>query len=439
MKKQILLWSVITLMSAALSAQDVFINEFTYDYEGQESVEYIEIFGPAETDLTGWSIWLYDGEKKLPYHNEKLVTNLGNDCEVEGKKYGLASVLFEGGVLENGPADGIALVDKEGKVIQFISYEGTLTPEEGPAKGMTSTDVGVVQDDSTPKEESIQVTEGKYVLAPNTLKECNKGQSAGVESSSCDILPDCEQAITELVTGIIESNGSGGSGEDCKQWDGQCNTQGFINRKGSVGIGTFASETSRLTVVGGSAMDGISVESESAGIITQGDIFGIVAATKNGSAIWATAEEGGIAGEFSGDVEVNQGDVEVNKGLLAIKPAAENALIVQNGDKFSFRLDKNGKVEAGEVEVKMAPFPDYVFAQNYNLMSLEDLAAFIQQNQHLPEIPSAAEVDENGIGLGQLAILQMKKIEELTLYVLQLNEELQLLKETQIEIKKSNK
>jgi hypothetical protein len=72
---------------------------------------------------------------------------------------------------------------------------------------------------------------------------------------------------------------------------------------------------------------------------------------------------------------------------------------------------------------------DYVFENTYQLMPLKDLKNFIAQHHHLPEIPSAVEIEKDGINLNQMATLQMKKIEELTLYILQQQQQMDALEE----------
>lgn len=93
-----------------------------------------------------------------------------------------------------------------------------------------------------------------------------------------------------------------------------------------------------------------------------------------------------------------------------------------------FRVWSSGHVECTELEVKLAPFPDYVFEETYELMSMEQLRIYIDSNKHLPNIPSAESIKQNGIGVGELQVKQMEKIEELTLYILQLKEEMEALK-----------
>ena len=92
-----------------------------------------------------------------------------------------------------------------------------------------------------------------------------------------------------------------------------------------------------------------------------------------------------------------------------------------------FLVKGNGHVYATEITVRYPPFPDYVFQKNYNLMPLNKLSSYISTNGHLPNIPTAEEVKTNGIGVGELQSKQMEKIEELTLYILDLNEKLNAL------------
>lgn len=76
-------------------------------------------------------------------------------------------------------------------------------------------------------------------------------------------------------------------------------------------------------------------------------------------------------------------------------------------------------------------WPDYVFGQDHTLMSLSDLKAYIDQNSHLPEVPSAQDVEENGINVVEMQKVLLKKIEELTLYTV---EQQRLIEELQAKI-----
>ncbi len=86
-------------------------------------------------------------------------------------------------------------------------------------------------------------------------------------------------------------------------------------------------------------------------------------------------------------------------------------------------LTVNGVIYGKEIKVDLnVPGPDYVFAENYSLPPLDQLRSFIERNKHLPGIPSAEEMNANGIKVGEMNMLLLKKIEELSLYVLQLQE-----------------
>jgi len=80
----------------------------------------------------------------------------------------------------------------------------------------------------------------------------------------------------------------------------------------------------------------------------------------------------------------------------------------------------NGTIEARKVLVTQAnPFPDYVFDSGYRLPSLEELNRYILSNHHLPEVPSADSIEKSGLDVGAGQVILLKKIEELTLYLIQ--------------------
>jgi len=90
------------------------------------------------------------------------------------------------------------------------------------------------------------------------------------------------------------------------------------------------------------------------------------------------------------------------------------------------KLTVNGTIYGKEVKVDLnVPGPDYVFADNYQLQPLNELKTYIDQHKHLPEVPSAAAMEANGINLGEMNMLLLKKIEELTLYVIEQNKKLE--------------
>jgi hypothetical protein len=128
------------------------------------------------------------------------------------------------------------------------------------------------------------------------------------------------------------------------------------------------------------------------------------------------------------DWQLNGSDIFYDAGIVSVNTAnTTKAFSVENTNTnmTEFQVNGDGKVYAREVEVTMNTFPDYVFEDKYPLMSLNNLKTFIAGNKHLPNIPSAKIIDNEGIGLGDLSHKKMEKIEELTLYILQLNERIQ--------------
>jgi trimeric autotransporter adhesin len=95
-----------------------------------------------------------------------------------------------------------------------------------------------------------------------------------------------------------------------------------------------------------------------------------------------------------------------------------------------YKLAVNGKIGAKDVQVETSSttWPDYVFAQDYRLPSLAEVEKFIQENNHLENVPSGTEIEKNGHSLGEMDKILLKKVEELTLYVIQQQKEIEALK-----------
>lgn len=94
-----------------------------------------------------------------------------------------------------------------------------------------------------------------------------------------------------------------------------------------------------------------------------------------------------------------------------------------------YKLAVGGKIVAEEIVVKLqANWPDYVFEKDYKLQSLRDLNLFIAKNKHLPGVPSAREIEESGVSVGEMNIILLKKIEELTLHLIKQQAEIDVLK-----------
>ncbi|HET7009946.1 MAG TPA: hypothetical protein VFI11_04155, partial [Anaerolineales bacterium] len=175
----------------------VFINEIHYDNGGTDAGEAIEIAGPAGTDLTGWSLVLYNRDGGSSYATLPLSGSLAD----QSNGYGVQSVAAAG--LET----GIALANGS-EVVQFLSYEGTFTAVDGPASGLTSTDIGTAEAGSEPLGQSLQLTGAGLTYgdftwsAPisSTFGAVNSGQSFGTPPPTATPTEIPTEAPTEAPT-----------------------------------------------------------------------------------------------------------------------------------------------------------------------------------------------------------------------------------------------
>lgn len=95
-----------------------------------------------------------------------------------------------------------------------------------------------------------------------------------------------------------------------------------------------------------------------------------------------------------------------------------------NSKDTNAKVFVEGSVRARKMEVNESNWPDYVFSKNYRLPSLQEIQQFIKENNHLPGIPSAAEVEAKGLDIGKNQSALMQKVEELTLYLINQNEQI---------------
>ena len=163
------------------NAASVFFNEIHYDNSGVDIGEAIEIAGPAGTDLTGWSILLYNGATGSLY-NTTLLTGV---IPIQQNGFGTLQFSYPTNGLQNGAPDGLALLDSTMNLVQFLSYEGSFTAIGGAANGLTSTNFGVAESGSTQVGHSLQLTgigndSSDFIWSAamaNTFGGVNTGQS----------------------------------------------------------------------------------------------------------------------------------------------------------------------------------------------------------------------------------------------------------------------
>lgn len=130
------------------------------------------------------------------------------------------------------------------------------------------------------------------------------------------------------------------------------------------------------------------------------------------------------------------GDVIINPnsgGFIQLNPTGGGNVAIGSivaATAPNYKLTVGGKILCEELRVKLqsSGWPDYVFGNDYKLPSLDEVEKFIQENKHLPNIPSASQVGREGVDVGDMEKKMMEKIEELTLYVISLKKEIEILK-----------
>ncbi len=139
-------------------------------------------------------------------------------------------------------------------------------------------------------------------------------------------------------------------------------------------------------------------------------------------------------------VDVVNGDEPGLSALLGINTAANNLhyfsgnVGIKTPTPRDYELAVNGKIRAKEIKVETANWPDYVFKPDYKLNTLPELETFIKANGHLPEVPAAAQIEKEGVALGELNKILLKKIEELTLHLIEKDKEVKDLKKLILEV-----
>ncbi|MEE6271724.1 ExeM/NucH family extracellular endonuclease [Georgenia sp. MJ206] len=180
----------------------VFISEIHYDNQGADVGEAVEVQAPVGTDLTGWTVVPYNGNNGAPY------TPTGT---LDGTVPAAGVVTVEIAGLQNGAPDGVALVDADGALVEFLSYEGEFTGIGGPADAVDSTDIGVLQSGSDPVGESLQRIDGVWTgPAPSSFGTLNtppEGPGDPVEVTIAEIQGTGEASplagSAVITTGVV--------------------------------------------------------------------------------------------------------------------------------------------------------------------------------------------------------------------------------------------
>ncbi|MCC6412807.1 MAG: lamin tail domain-containing protein, partial [Saprospiraceae bacterium] len=141
----------------------IWINELHYDNTGADVGEFVEVAGTAGINLSDYQIVLYNGNGGTVYDTDALVGTIDNEG---GSGFGAVNLIYPSNGIQNGAPDGIALYRiSTNQVIQFLSFEGSFQAQGGPANGIFSTDIGVLELGTEPLGLSLQLTGSGSVAA----------------------------------------------------------------------------------------------------------------------------------------------------------------------------------------------------------------------------------------------------------------------------------
>jgi len=177
-----------------------------------------------------------------------------------------------------------------------------------------------------------------------------------------------------------------------------------INSAGSVGIGT-TSPNYKLDVIGNARFSSEVVAKTS---IYLGDINYIRLSS-------------GANRELGVNYGISGGSFNFYSGTTSQFRINSNGNVSIGTQASGEKLEVNGTIRSKKVKVDANGWPDYVFTSDYELRTLNQVEDFIKVNKHLPGVPAAKDVETNGLDLGSMDANLLKKVEELTLYMIQLN------------------
>jgi predicted extracellular nuclease len=184
---------------------NVFVNEIHYDNQGDpDTGSGFEVAGAAGTNLTGWTIVLYNGSNGQTYGSPIALSGI---IPNQDDGYGTISVPSPIAI-QNGAPDGFALVNASGQVVQFLSYEGAMTATNGPAQGMTSSDIGVLESGGDAPGLSLQLIGTGSAYADFTWTSA-RDDNFGAVNTGQDFLGDGATGQIRIQDASIQEGNSG--------------------------------------------------------------------------------------------------------------------------------------------------------------------------------------------------------------------------------------
>ncbi|MEQ9261953.1 MAG: hypothetical protein RLP14_02210 [Owenweeksia sp.] len=187
---------------------------------------------------------------------------------------------------------------------------------------------------------------------------------------------------------FVKYNGATYIGSGINSWS---NANNYLNTKGNIGIFSMNDEFLKLDYIN---------------------------TLRGASVIWSTRTN-----SYEKNLNFRYGSNTATP-IMTLSP---DGVVGINATSFNgdYKLYVGGKILSEELTVKLQQdWPDFVFEEDYCRMSLEEIESFIDQNGHLPNVPSASEVAEKGVSVGEMQAILLQKIEELTLELISLKKEL---------------
>ncbi|HTJ48087.1 MAG TPA: hypothetical protein VL443_01440 [Cyclobacteriaceae bacterium] len=223
------------------------------------------------------------------------------------------------------------------------------------------------------------------------------------------------------------------SAAQAQQWNGVTTSTGSIYRTGNIGVGpetVIPGFTSIFVSNSGGLNPSIMFKDGDA--LTNQKIWDLLAQGNRFRILTETDNYGSVQDAFV----ISRSGVNVTTSTFPNGNVGIGTQFTSNPN--GYRLAVKGKIGAQEVQVEntSTTWADYVFEPTYKLRPLKEVKMFIKLNKHLPEIPSAEEIKENGHKLGEMDVLLLKKIEEMTLYMLEQEERIKSLEEQVLNLKK---
>jgi hypothetical protein len=309
------------------------------------------------------------------------------------------------------------------------------------------------------KSGNNNVAMGESVLYNNSIGSSNTsiGSKSGLNLGKGVTTTTSNNTFIGFMAGNLISNGSNNTiiganilgassmSNSIIIGDGLGRQRIFINSSGFMGVGN-TNPRSRLEVTSGttgvsglrftnllSTSNTVAANGKSLSVDTSGNVI-LVPSTANA---WSFSGNAGTTPttHFIGTTDA-QPIVFKATGIESFRVAANGKVSVGTvnapttigtADINAYRLFVKGGILTDEVRVRTG-WADYVFANDYKLKSLTEVEKYITENKHLPNVPSAKTVETEGVSVGDMLRIQQEKIEELTLYLIQLQKEVNALK-----------